>query len=349
MMRLLSLARAWIPLLATAVALSGTLAAPLPAGAFPAYDSEYHSYAEMKREIKAIAAAHPSIVRLFSIGQSYQGRTLWAAKVSDHVGRDQDEPELLFDGGHHAREHISVEMTLRILRWLANGYGNDPAVTRRVNQTETWIVFNLNPDGSQYDHRSGTYRNWRKNRQPTPSSSSIGTDLNRNYGYRWGCCGGSSGDPASETYRGPRTWSAPETRAMRDFVNSRVVDSEQQIVAHITFHSSGRLVLWPWGHKRAGVANDADRAVLTKLGHAMANRADYRAMQSYELYVTDGDEIDWMYGKHRILGFTIELSDRRYPPDEMIGRETKRGLLAVRYLMHHARCPYEVIDHSSLC
>ncbi len=348
-MRRASFGPARTALVAAVMALTALLGAPSAAGAFPAYDSGYHSYAEMKREIKAIAAAHPGIVRLFSIGRSYQGRTLWAAKVSDHVDRDQDEPELLFDGGHHAREHISVEMTLRILRWLANGYGHDPAVTRRVNQTETWIVFNLNPDGSQYDHRSGTYRNWRKNRQPTPGSSRIGTDLNRNYGYLWGCCGGSSGDPASETYRGPRKWSAPETRAMRDFVNGRVIDGEQQIVAHVTFHSFGRLVLWPWAHKRAGVANDADRAVFSKLGHAMANRADYRAMQSYELYVTDGDEIDWMYRRHRILSFTIELADRRYPPDELIGRETKRGLLAVRYLMHHAPCPYEVIGRSSLC
>ena len=45
-------------------------------------------------------------------------------------------------------------------------------------------------------------------------------------------------------------------------------------------------------------------------------------MQSHGLYVTDGDEIDWMYGVHRILSFTVEMADRRYPPDEMIAGET---------------------------
>ena len=29
---------------------------------------------------------------------------------------------------------------------------------------------------------------------PTPGTDAVGTDLNRNWGFRWGCCGGSSGD-----------------------------------------------------------------------------------------------------------------------------------------------------------
>jgi putative cell wall-binding protein len=216
-----------------------------------------------------------------------------------------------------------------------------------VNTTETWIVFNLNPDGSEYDQSSGTYRNWRKNRQPTPGTTAIGTDLNRNYGYAWACCGGSSGTPSSETYRGPRAWSAPETRAMRDFVNSRVVGGRQQIVAHLTFHTSGRLVLWPWGHTAAHVPIDDDAVVLAKLGGSMASLAGYTAKQSYALYVTDGDEIDWMYGTHRILSFTVEMADRRYPPDEMIPTETARVMPAVDHLLDHAGCPYEVIGRAA--
>src|SRR3954465_8095766 len=47
---------------------------------FPPKDSRYHNYAEMVADIKAVAAAHPSIVQVFSIGKSYQGRDIWAAK-----------------------------------------------------------------------------------------------------------------------------------------------------------------------------------------------------------------------------------------------------------------------------
>src|SRR6185369_679643 len=218
---------------------------------FPPGELGFHTYAEMASEVAATAAAHPAIVRRFSIGTSYQGRQLWAVKVSDNVGVDEREPEVVFDGLHHADEHMSLEMTLAILRCLVTGYGTDPTITRLVDTREISIVFALNPDGATYDIGGRTYHYWRKNRQPTPGSSSIGTDLNRNYDYRWGCCGGSSSSPSSSRYRGPKAFSAPETRAFRDFIASRVVDGRQQITASISFHTTGRLVMWPYGYTLA--------------------------------------------------------------------------------------------------
>ena len=92
------------------------LAAPAGAAAadFPSKDSGYHNYAEMVAEIQEAEADHPAIVDVFSIGKSYKGRTIWAAKVSDNVATDENEPEVLFDGLHHAREHLTVEQTLAI-------------------------------------------------------------------------------------------------------------------------------------------------------------------------------------------------------------------------------------------
>ena len=105
----------------------------------------------MVAEIQATQAAHPNIVKLSSIGKSYEGRTLWVAKVSDNVAVDEPEPEVMFDGLHHAREHLSLEQTLAILRWLTQGYGTDARITGLVNTREIWIVFAVNPDGAQYD------------------------------------------------------------------------------------------------------------------------------------------------------------------------------------------------------
>ena len=64
----------------------------------------------------------------------------------------------------------------------------------------------VNPDGAEYDISGGQFHNWRRNRQPIPGSNSIGIDLNRNWGYMWGCCHGSSGKPGTTTYRGPSPW-----------------------------------------------------------------------------------------------------------------------------------------------
>src|SRR3954454_23944643 len=115
------------PRRAALAAVLGTLLALLATSAawaseFPAGKEGYHSYTEVASDIAAVAAAHPDIVSVFSIGKSYQGRQLWAAKVSDHVNLDEPEPEILFDGGTHADEHMSVEMTLHILHWLGHGH-----------------------------------------------------------------------------------------------------------------------------------------------------------------------------------------------------------------------------------
>src|SRR5262249_8708683 len=81
---------------------------------FPPADAGYHNYDEMVAEIQATAPAHPSIVQLFSIGTSYEGRDLLAAKISDNAAQDEDEPEALFVGLYHAREHLTLEMLLYI-------------------------------------------------------------------------------------------------------------------------------------------------------------------------------------------------------------------------------------------
>lgn len=338
---------------------SGLLPAP-PARAadYPRRDSGYHSYREMTRHLRSLARARPDIVRVFSIGRTHEGRRILIAEVSDDPGVDEGEPEVLFDGLHHAREHLSAEMAIDLLDMLVSRYGQDTKlgrrVTRVVDSRRIWIIPMVDPDGLEWDLSGGaSYRNWRKNRQPTPGSSSIGTDLNRNWGYRWGCCGASSGNPASDFFRGRARWSAPEVRAVRDFVLSRVVDGRQRIRAHVSFHTAGEMVLWPYGHTRTDVPPDMtrlDRRALVGLGRAMAAKNGYLAQQSSAMYLTDGDMIDWMYARQRIFSYTFELyprggtaRQRHYPPDEIIGRETRRNNGALLLLMERADCPYRVL------
>jgi carboxypeptidase T len=327
---------------------------------FPSADSRYHSYCEMVTRIRQYAAVYPSIMRRFTIGKTYQGRDIWAAKISDNVALDENEPEVLFDGLHHAREHLTVEMTLYIMRLLTENYhrattiGNQ--ITELVDNREIWIVFSVNPDGGEYDLTGDPYREWRKNRQPNTGSTYVGTDLNRNYGYRWGCCGGSSSSTASSTYRGRAAFSAPETQRMRDFIESRVVGGRQQIRAAITFHTAGEQILWPYGYTYTDVPSDMtvdDEAALEAMGRRMATMNGYKPMQSSSLYITDGDEIDWAYGRHRIFMFTFEMYpkssgelSRFYPPDEVIAREIARNRDAVLYLISQAWCPYGAIGKS---
>jgi murein tripeptide amidase MpaA len=322
---------------------------------FPPADSGYHDYGEMVADVRAVAAAHPDIVEAFVIGQSYEGRDIVAAKISDHVADDEDEPEVLYDALHHAREHLTTEMALALLHWYADDYGTDPRITNIVNTRELFIIFSVNPDGGEYDIKGGTYHSWRKNRQPNAGTSAIGTDLNRNYGYKWGCCGGSSGSPSSETYRGASAFSAPETAAYRDFVQSRVVNGVQQIRANITYHTYSELVLWPYGYTFAGVPPDMnpdDHAVFVKMGKRMANTTClapfgcYTPEQSSDLYITDGTSDDWLYGTYGIFTYTFEMypkgSPGFYPPDEVIPVQTERDKEAALQLAESADCAFRI-------
>ena len=243
-------------------------------------------------------------------------------------------------------------MGLYTLRMLTDEYGTNTQITNLVDNREIWMVFDMNPDGGEYDIATGSYVSWRKNRQPNAGSSAIGTDLNRNWGYKWGCCGGSSGTTSSETYRGPSAFSAPETQVVRDFVNSRVLGGTQQIKTHIDFHTYAELVMWPYGYTLTDLPADLtqdDLDTFRTMGQAMAATNGYTPQQMSDLYITDGTINDWLYGAHHIFTFIFEMypvtsgQGGFYPPDEVIPAQTSRNRAAVLYLLEQSPCVYAVI------
>lgn len=320
--------------------------------AFSATDSDYHDYAEMVAEIQQAETDHPAIFKLFNLGVSAQGRTIWAGKISDNVEKDEPEPEVLLTHHQHAREHLTVEQALYTLKMLTTEYAVDQQITRLVNDREIWIIFDMNPDGGEYDTASGTYRSWRKNRQPNAKSKALGSDLNRNWNYVWGCCDGSKSIPSSPTYKGDAEFSAPETKVVRDFVNSRVLKGKQQIKVAIDFHSYSELVLWPYSYTLTDVPVDMtqdDHDVLVAMGKQMATLNGYAPKQWSDMYIADGTLNDWLYGVHGILNYTFEMAPKTlgkggfYPSDKVIPKETARNRAAILYLMAQAACPYSAI------
>ncbi|RZS34876.1 carboxypeptidase T [Herbihabitans rhizosphaerae] len=309
------------------------------AGDFPPDDEKYHNYKEMTDEINKAQSDHADIAKVSSVGKSHEGRDIPVIKISDNVGQDEDEPEVLFTCNMHAREHITAEMCLRIVSRFTDGYAGDAAIKDMVDNREIYIVPMQNPDGIEYDISGGDYKGWRKNREGQ------GTDLNRNYSFKWGCCDGSSTDPGAEDYRGPSAASAPETQAMEKFAASRVVNGKQQIKSHIDFHSFSELVLWPFGWTQDDVAEgmtEAEAKRFQDLGKQMAQTNGYTPEQSSDLYVTDGAIDDHMWGTHKILSYTFEMYpsgggiDGFYPPDEKIEPETARNDKAVDMIIKAA-------------
>ncbi|MEU3621475.1 carboxypeptidase [Amycolatopsis coloradensis] len=315
------------------------------AGDFPPGDEAYHTYAETTAELQKAAKDHGDIATLSSVGKSYEGRELNLLKISDNAGTDENEPEVLFTCNQHAREHLTTEMCLRIVQRFTSGYATDPAIKKMVDEHEIQVLPNVNPDGSEYDITGGEYRGWRKTRKPVPGSGAVGTDPNRNWDYKWNCCGGSSDSPSAEDYHGPSAFSEPETKAVAEFMNSRVVGGAQQIKAHIDFHTFSELVLWPYGYTKketdTGLTEEEAKR-FADVGKKMAATNGYTPEQSSDLYVTDGDVNDWAWGKHKILSYTFEMFpkdggiDGFYPPASVIPEQTARNDKAVDILITEA-------------
>ncbi|MGX7825459.1 M14 family zinc carboxypeptidase [Actinokineospora sp. 24-640] len=321
---------------------------------FPGADSNYHNYAEMTAVINRAVADHPGLITKQVIGKSYQNRDIFAIKISDNAGTDENEPEVLFTHHQHAREHLTVEMAIYLINLFTDSYASDSRVKGLVDSREIWILPDVNPDGGEFDISTGSYAGWRKNRQPNTGSTAIGTDMNRNWNYQWGCCGGSSGSTSSETYRGPRAESSPEVKAMADFVRSRNIGGKQQITVGIDFHTYSELVLWPYGYTYNDTApglTTEDQRVFSTIGREMAQTNGYTPQQSSDLYVTDGSIDDWLWGNQKIYGYTFEMFPSGggglggfYPGDEIIPRETARNKEAVLRLVAYADCPKRAIS-----
>ncbi|TWP49574.1 hypothetical protein FKR81_23870 [Lentzea tibetensis] len=319
---------------------------------FPPADSNYHNHAEMTAEINQAVADHPTLLTKQVIGKTYENRDIIALKISDNVATDENEPEVLFTAHQHAREHLTVEMALYLIQQFTDNYATDARIKTLVDSREIWIVPDVNPDGGEYDIATGSYRSWRKNRQPNAGSTAVGTDLNRNWDYKWGCCGGSSGSPSSDTYRGARAESAPEVKVVADFVRGRIVGGKQQITAAIDFHTYSELILWPWGWTYDDIApglSQDEHDTFATIGRSMAQTNGYTPEQSSDLYITDGTIPDWLWGAQHVFAYTFEMYPGSsggggfYPPDEVIPAQTSRNKEAVLQLLDRADCPYEAI------
>ena len=264
--------------------------------------SGYHSVATLEQDLRRLAEEHPEIAELHEIGRSVEGRPLWALRIGERRGSAR---RVAFLGCHHAREWISVEVPFRLAEHLLENSSSDP-VQGWLQQGEVWVAPMVNPDG--HEHTRTQNRLWRKNRRRNPGGS-IGVDPNRNYGYMWGTLdiSTSSRIPSDETYIGPRAFSEPEVRAVRDLV------ARERFGGVLSYHSYSQLILFPWGYTVEPIEDEADHSEMRGLAEQMerlireVHGETYTAQQASQLYLTAGDTSDWTYGVYGIPSITIEL------------------------------------------
>lgn len=286
--------------------------------------------------LQDINVAYPQLTELYDIGDAWMAgqpgqhdRDIWVLRVTNEdpvYGDIADKPAFFLLSTIHARDVSVPELAIRYIKYLTEGYngegcyGVDPDATWLVDHNVAYVLVMHNPDGHwKNEENTGNYRH--KNMDwddGCSTSSSWGVDLNRNHNFQWGCCGGSSGDPCSDTYRGPSRGSEPETQAFQDYFASVMIDQngpngDDEIPSaapsdttgiFITLRSYGDMVLWPWGFDDFG--NSPNYAQLQTIGRKFASYNGYNP-SGYVGYDTDGATDDWTYGKFGIPSFTFKV------------------------------------------
>ena len=113
----------------------------------------YPTYSQYVALMQKLAADHPAIARLESIGTStnqVRPHELWVLRISDTPDLEEDEPEILYTSSMHGDELAGFPMMLQLADELLSGYGSDPELTALVDANEIWINPLANPDGAYF-------------------------------------------------------------------------------------------------------------------------------------------------------------------------------------------------------
>jgi murein tripeptide amidase MpaA len=102
--------------------------------------SVYWTSEEIDIYCRRLAATYPHLVQRESIATTFEGRDVFALKISS--GGFGRKPIFFMDGGMHAREWVSQATVVYLLHRMIE----DPETSRELLQDVDWIIIpNLNP------------------------------------------------------------------------------------------------------------------------------------------------------------------------------------------------------------
>jgi carboxypeptidase D len=262
----------------------------------------YHSYATMTTQLQGYAATYTNICRLYSIGQSEQGRELWVLKITDNPDVEEEEPEVRYISTMHGDEPVGTEMCLYFIDMLLTNYTSDARLSNLVDNTDISIMPLMNPDGLELRSRY----------------NATGFDLNRSFPE------GSPPTPYGNILYGPDMDTNGRPSEVRHVMGWSASNS---VVLSANFHTGALVANYPYDNDNKGNVDsptpDDDvfeyLAVLYSTNNPpmWANNSGAfvnGTVNGADWYVVSGGLQDWQY---RYLGcndITIELSNDFKPP-----------------------------------
>lgn len=267
-------------------------------------DENWHSYQQIIELADSLENAFPDICKKYSFGTSLGGRQLAALKISDNVEIDENEAEIVFDGGIHGDEYCGAENIIRFARDLCIGYNEDPDITFVINNRETWLYLMVNPDG----------------RVNVVRYNNNGVDLNRDWGYMWN----------GEGYS-PGAFSQVESKALRACMYTN------QFVVHTSYHGGTEFISLPWSY-RSNQPPDWNQTF--QLAGVYSTTSTYSNLTYGQgntgMYPINGSTKDANYGIMGCVTWSLEISNQKMPPTSQIMLYYNRNYPAMLAMLEYA-------------
>jgi len=250
----------------------------------PDFFNSLRTYAEHVQFMEDLADTYPDLAAMISIGQSVEGREMWALRIT---GAGNVKPGVIYHGAEHGNEQAGASLVAYVAYNLLTNYDTDPEIAALVDHAEWYLLPIMNPDGYVRFDRWNAH----------------GVDLNRNWDGP-----GAGYDP----WGGPYPFSEPETANMRDFLLARPT-----VRVHVDLHGYVPWIMWAWAHIPD---HCPDHARFYDLGSEMRSLVDAAGGGWYEIgtifnvaYYISGCSTNYSYGELSLWAFAIEVLDDDMP------------------------------------
>ena len=182
---------------------------------------------------------------------------------------------------------------------------------RPIQGRTIYVIPVLNVSGFEADSRNET------------NASGVSVDANRDYP---GPCG----------TEGP--YRLKSTHALAEFID------REGIVSSATLHTSGGLILYPWGISTQDLSTPYD-SLFIDLGRMCAVASQYAVGNSTQLlYPADGAFEDYAFWKHGIWSILFEIGETHSPDSVQVAQIVRENVPGLRKFMEDAPVS-RAVDH----
>ena len=302
--------------------------------------------------MESLVSDNPSLVEIIDIGDSWEktinvnnGYDLKVLRITN-LNITKDKPIVFITSAIHAREYTTAELTTRFAEYLLSQYDTSADIKWMLDHQEVQLLLHTNPDGRK-KAEAGIL--WRKNTNEaycSPNSSSRGADLNRNYPFLWQ--GGN--DQCGQTYPGSSAQSEPEINSVINHINNIYVDRRGDLLTDpapddtsgvfLDIHSSGQLVMWPWG---LTTNDNPNISQYEAFGRRVAYYNGYtpEPIIDFTMSLVKGGSVDTSYGNLGVASLAFELGTEFFEECDLFESTIlPNNLEALLYIARVARTPY---------